>query len=202
VAAAARELASRQRIHEVIWLALLAALCCADLARPADVPQAGSVRGWTILSDSEPDALAVIEASRAYRINHLQLSHQIIEDLRQVREPKRQAFVRRLIDAAHAAGIQEVVLWDHALYDLEYYPREFRTGPNGTIDLDNPAFWAWLKADYRELLDLAPGADGLVLKNVESLRNHLVTAEDAKDAENLDSSASSVSSTVDRQARP
>ena len=35
------------------------------------------VRGWTILSDSEPDAMAVIAAARGYGINHLQLSHQI-----------------------------------------------------------------------------------------------------------------------------
>jgi hypothetical protein len=27
--------------------------------------------------------------------------------------------VRRLVDAAHVAGVQEVVLWDHALYDLD-----------------------------------------------------------------------------------
>lgn len=79
------------------------------------------VRGWTILSDREPDALAVIDAARGYGINHLQLSHQIIEDLRQIRESKRQALVHRLIDAAHRTGIQEVVLWDHALYDLDYY---------------------------------------------------------------------------------
>ena len=40
-----------------------------------------SIQGWTILSDSEPDALAVVAAARLYGINHLQLSHQIIEDL-------------------------------------------------------------------------------------------------------------------------
>jgi hypothetical protein len=185
MAEASRELASRQRICEVIWLTLLAAFLSVALAPPADGPLAGSIRGWTILSDSEPDALAVIQASRAYRINHLQLSHQIIEDLRQIREPKRQAFVRRLIDAAHAAGIQEVVLWDHALYDLEYYPKEFRTGPNGTIDLDNPAFWEWLKADYRKLLDLAPGANGLVLTFIETgaraERQHSTTLLTAQD---------------------
>lgn len=29
-----------------------------------------------------------------------------------------------------------------------YYPARFRTGPGGTLDLDDPAFWAWLKQDY------------------------------------------------------
>ncbi len=127
-----------------------------------------TARGWTLLSNSEPDDLAVIAASRAYGINHLELSHQIVMDLREIRDPKRQGLVNRLIDAAHRVGIQEVVLWDHAFYDLDYYPERFRTGPGGTIDLDNPAFWEWLKADYRSMLDLAPHADGLVLTFIET----------------------------------
>jgi hypothetical protein len=126
------------------------------------------IRGWTILSDQEAEAQAVIAAAPAYRINHLQLSHQIVQDLREVREPDRRAKVRRLVDAAHGAGIQEVVLWDHALYDLDYYPARFRTGPGGTIDLDSAAFWEWLRQDYRELLDLVPDIDGLVLTFIET----------------------------------
>jgi len=85
-----------------------------------------------------------------------------------MRDETRRARVNRLIDEAHRAGIREVVLWDHSLYELDYYPPGFRTGPNGTIDLDNPKFWAWLKQDYRELLDLVPHADGLVLTFIET----------------------------------
>jgi hypothetical protein len=73
-----------------------------------------------------------------------------------------------LVDSAHAAGIREVVVWDHALYELAYYPSGFRTGRNGTIDLDDPAFWAWLKQDYREMLDRVPAADGIVLTFIET----------------------------------
>lgn len=76
------------------------------------------VRGWTILSDREPDALAVIEAARRYDINHLELSHEIVHDLKEVRDENKRGLTNRLTDAAHAAGIQEVVVWDHALYDL------------------------------------------------------------------------------------
>jgi hypothetical protein len=126
------------------------------------------IRGWTILSDSEPDAEVVLRAARSYAINHLQLSHQVVDELRDLRDPRRRALVRRLTNAAHEQGVQEVVLWDHALYDLDYYPAEFRTGPSGTIDLDNAAFWQWLKADYRSLLDLAPEADGVVLTFIET----------------------------------
>jgi hypothetical protein len=126
------------------------------------------VRGWTILSDSMPDALAVIDAARGYGINHLQLSHDLVHNLRDLRDAGKRAAVRKLVAAAHQAGIGEVVLWDHALYDLSYYPDEFRTGPDRTLDLDNPAFWAWLKEDYRKLLDLVPQADGIVLTFIET----------------------------------
>jgi len=122
-----------------------------------------AVNGWTILSHSEPDDLAMIAAARTYNINHLQLSHLVLSDLRQIKDDSRAAFVNRLIDAAHHAGIPEVVLWDHTLYDLDYYPAKFRTGPNGTLNLDSPEFWEWLKADYRAMLDRVPHADGLVL---------------------------------------
>ncbi|HEU4421158.1 MAG TPA: hypothetical protein VFR67_01315, partial [Pilimelia sp.] len=128
----------------------------------------GQVRGWTILSDSDAGADAVIAAARGYRINHLQLSHQIVHDLREVREPAKQAQANRLTDAAHRAGIREVAVWDHALYDLSYYPERFRTGPGGTIDLDNPEFWAWFTQDYRDMLDLLPHNDAVVLTFIET----------------------------------
>jgi hypothetical protein len=126
------------------------------------------VRGWTILSDRETDDLAVIAAAPAYAIDHLELSHQVVMDLNELRDEKKRALVNRLTEAAHAAGIQEVVVWDHALYALSYYPERFRTGPNGTIDLDDPTFWIWLKQDYRDMLDRVPAVDGIVLTFIET----------------------------------
>ena len=126
------------------------------------------VRGWTILSDHESGALAVIRAARGYDIDHLELSHELVMDLNEVRDEGKRALLNRLTDSAHAAGIREVVLWDHALYGLSYYPERFRTGPGGTIDLDDPAFWAWLKQDYRDMLDRVPKVDGIVLTFVET----------------------------------
>src|SRR5215218_7392152 len=76
------------------------------------------VRGWTILSDRESDDLAVIAAARRYDIDHLELSHQVVMDLNDVRDERKRALVNRLTDSAHAAGIREVVVWDHALYEL------------------------------------------------------------------------------------
>jgi hypothetical protein len=126
------------------------------------------VRGWTILTDHEADALATIAAAPRYEINHIQLSHEIVHNLREIKDPARCALVNRLTDAAHAAGVAEVVLWDHAFYSLNYYPDEFRTGPDRTLDLDNPKFWDWFKADYRAMLDRVPHADGLVLTFIET----------------------------------
>ena len=154
--------------HPARILLLLLALFATVPAGAEPLDAKTPVRGWTILSNSEPDAMAVIAAAKAYNVNHLELSHDIVHDLREIRDAKRQALVNRLVDAAHKSGIKQVLLWDHALYDLNYYPAEFRTGPGGTIDLDNPKFWEWFKADYRALLDLAPRADGVVLTFIET----------------------------------
>src|SRR6266540_451384 len=132
------------------------------------LPPGVAVRGWTILSNNDTGADAVIAAARQYQINHLQLSHQIVFDLRELRDPAKQAQTNRLTDAAHRAGIGEVAVWDHALYDLSYYPAEFRTGPDGTIDLDNPEFWTWFKQDYRSMLDLVPHNNAVILTFIET----------------------------------
>lgn len=127
-----------------------------------------SVQGWNILSDSYEDAMQTIAAAAEYQINHLQLSHDLVMDLREIKEKEKRSLVNKLITKAHAAGIKEVVLWDHALYSLTYYPDQFKTGPNGTIDLDKPEFWEWFKQDYRDMMKLVPEADGLVLTFIET----------------------------------
>jgi len=126
------------------------------------------IRGWNILSDSYADDIETINTAKAYNINHLQLSHRLVMDLREIRDPERNNLVNELISKAHDAGIKEVVVWDHALYDLNYYPGQFKTGPGGTINLDNQAFWEWFKKDYRDMLTLVPGVDGLVLTFIET----------------------------------
>lgn len=127
-----------------------------------------AIQGWNILSDSYEDDMVTIAAAKSYNINHLQLSHDLVMDLQEIRDPQRQKIVNDLIEEAHKAGIGEVVLWDHALYNLSYYPDKFKTGPGGTIDLDNPDFWEWFRADYRELMSLAPESDGVVLTFIET----------------------------------
>lgn len=126
------------------------------------------IEGWNILSAQEELANMVIDSSVSYEINHLQLSHHIVMDLRHVKNPKRATLVNRLTQRAHKRGIEEVCIWDHALYPLNYYPEKFRTGPDSLIDLDNPAFWQWIKNDYRNMLDLVPDIDGIILTFIET----------------------------------
>ncbi len=149
-------------------------MCAPPLAAQQATPRTGPlrdgqpVRGWTILSESHKDADVVIGATPPYKINHLELSHEIVMDLRDVYTERKRALVNQLTDSAHRAGVQEVVIWDHALYELEYYPPRFRTGPGGTLDLDNPELWSWIKQDYRTMLDLVPHVDGIVLTFIET----------------------------------
>ncbi|MFL5619165.1 MAG: hypothetical protein ACJ79A_12340 [Gemmatimonadaceae bacterium] len=61
------------------------------------------VRGWTILSNSEVDDFATIAAAPKYRINHLELSHEVVLDLNEVRDEKKRGLVNRLV--GHPAEI-------------------------------------------------------------------------------------------------
>lgn len=135
---------------------------------PANPIAGDSIRGWIILSDHTDNAIETIKAAGKYNINHLQLSHQIVHDLREVKDESVAQQVNQLTHLAHSEGINEVLVWDHSFYPLDYYPARFKTGPHGTIDLDNPEFWAWYKEDYRRMLDLVPEVDGLILTFIET----------------------------------
>ncbi len=156
------------RIHAFAAAALLSAAAHAEDFRPAPLADGEPVRGWMILSDSLTDGLRVIERAPDYDINHLQISHHVVHDLRHVRDERRRGIAHVFTEAAHEAGIQEVVLWDRVLYYMGYYPDRFKTGPDGTIDLDNPEFWEWFKDDYREMLDLVPDIQGIILTFIET----------------------------------
>jgi hypothetical protein len=142
--------------------------CLSLLALPVNGQNPSQVRGWTILSSNYDGAITTIDAAKSYNINHLQLSDRIVMNLNQVRNRKKQALINDLVSHSHKAGIKEVVIWDHALYPLAYYPDKFKTGAKGTLDLDNPAFWEWFKQDYRDLMKLVPEVDGLVLTFIET----------------------------------
>ncbi len=125
------------------------------------------VRGWNILSDNLEKGVKAINSSMDYGINHLQLSHKLIMDLKDVRDDEKLTKTTILIDKARQAGIKDIFLWDHALYKLDYYPDEFKN-EDGLINLDNPKFWEWFKKDYKSMLDKVPNIDGIVLTFIET----------------------------------
>ena len=45
----------------------------------------GNVRGWIILSDNMDRAIRTIKTAKEYNINQLQLSHEIIHDLKAIK---------------------------------------------------------------------------------------------------------------------
>ncbi len=129
---------------------------------------APQIRGWTLLSDNYEKAISAIQKATSRGINHLQLSHHLVHKLKHLEDPAKRAGINFLIDTAHAEGIEEVCIWDHSLYWPGYYPDRFKTGPGGTLDLDNEDFWDWFRRDYKRLLELAPEADGIVLTFIET----------------------------------
>ncbi len=156
-------------MKNIILLLLLIPFSCSEKPNePKSLKDNEIVKGWIILSDNVQEDLFVIDKAPDYDINHLQISHDLIHSLNQVRIPERLEKANILIKHAHSKGIREVVLWDRSLYNLDYYPDQFKTGPNGTIDLDNTSFWEWLKDDYREMLDLVPDIQGLILTFIET----------------------------------
>jgi hypothetical protein len=148
------------------FLSLTLVFVCQITVTKSQIPS--KVRGWNILSDSYLDDIVTIDAAKSYNINHLQLSHELVMDLQDIRDTKKQKLVNDLISKAHNSGIKEVVVWDHALYNLKYYPDKFKTGPDGTLNLDNPDFWNWFRQDYRDMLKLVPDVNGLVLTFIET----------------------------------
>lgn len=126
------------------------------------------VRGWNILTDHTPTANRTLKFASEYRINHLQLSHRICHDLKDVKHQWNRNIVNDLTKKAHEQGIKEVVVWDHALYDLDYYPNRYKVNNNSQINLDDQGFWRWFKKDYRKMLDKIPDVDGIVLTFIET----------------------------------
>lgn len=131
-------------------------------------PRQEQVRGWTVLSDQREAVLETIRrGARKYDINQIQLSHEILMDLREIRDESTRELVADLTESAREESIDEVAIWDHSLYDKEYYPDRFKT-KNGEIDFDDPGFWEWFRTDYQAMLERCPDIDALILTFIET----------------------------------
>jgi len=168
------------KLYQSLLLSLLF-LSCKDEVQPKY-----TYRGWNFLSNNKELNLEKFDSAAAWGINHLELSHyQLCHDLKDLRDNKRREDVNFFITEAHKRGIKNVYIWDHAFYDMSYYPDQFKVDSKGEIDfkhhtthflggmekqldLDNPSFWQWVYNDYDSLLALAPEIDGIVLTFIET----------------------------------
>ena len=126
------------------------------------------IRGWNILSDNIEIAEETIYHAKNYNINHLQLSHHLIHNLKEVSEKNKLKTIKHLTTLAHNEGIEKVFIWDHALYNKSYYPREFFNKKTDQLNLDNQDFWKWFKEDYKNKLEKIKMIDGIVLTFIET----------------------------------
>lgn len=136
--------------------------------RPYNISGKIGIRGWNILSDNYDHAVKTIGTAKKYNINHLQLSHNLIMDLKEIKAPDKQTLINNLINKAHHEGISEVTIWDHALYSLDYYPDQFKINGINKLDLDNKEFWDWFRNDYRNMIKQIPHVDGIILTFIET----------------------------------
>ena len=100
-------------MKDIIRLVLVFFFAISIPCKGEDVP----IKGWIILSDNMDNAIATIKAAKGYKINHLQLSHQIIHNLMEVKNESVRNLVRNLTRLAHQEGIGEVLVWDHSFYE-------------------------------------------------------------------------------------
>ena len=126
------------------------------------------IRGWNILSDNIDIAEETIYHAKNYNINHLQLSHHLIHNLKEVSDKSKLKKIKHLTTLAHSVGIEKVFIWDHALYKKSYYPSKFFNENTDQLNLDNQDFWRWFREDYKNKLEKIKMIDGIVLTFIET----------------------------------
>ena len=153
-----------KKIIVLVSALMILTACTENNERPV------AIRGWNILSHHFENGCTVINAAKDYQINHLELSHHLILDLRHVRIDWRRETTNNLIDSAHRAGIKDVFVWDRAFYPLNYYPNRFMVDSvsDRRLNMDDPEFWKWFREDYREMFSLVPQVDGIVFTFIET----------------------------------
>lgn len=145
-----------------------------------------TVRSWNFLSNHKENNLRKLDLAANLGINHIDLSHyQLCHFLKDVRDGKKRDDINFLAEEAHKRGIKDVYVWDHAFFDMSYYPdcfkikskgdldfshhtAHFEGGINEQLNLDDPEFWKWIYQDYDSLLALVPDINGIVLTFIET----------------------------------
>lgn len=92
-------------------------------------------RGWNLLSNHRENGLQTLDAAAENGVNHLELSHyQLCHFLSDMKKEKNREDVNFFIKEAHKRGIEDVFIWDHAFYNIDYYPQKFKVKSKGNQD--------------------------------------------------------------------
>ena len=175
-------------MKQLLYLGILifGSLACQEIPPTTDDQERYEMRGWNILSSHHSNGMRTIDTAAVYGANYIELSHyQLCHFLKDLRNEKNRSAVNTLAKEAHESGIEKVFLWDHAFYEMDYYPNKFKVpadttedfkhhakhfegGVHEQLNLDDPTFWQWVYQDYDSLLALAPGIDGITLTFIET----------------------------------
>jgi len=116
-----------------------------------------TVNGWLVHWPDPAYLNRVLEAAPGYKINHLELSHDIIMQVDEATEdPKRGELIQSVAKRARAKGIKSYI-WAHEINTRD---------KNAPLDPDVPegkAFWEKRREAYRRTLRACPSVAGVVL---------------------------------------
>ncbi len=123
--------------------------------------------GWQFHERNVVKVAEAMERAPDYGVNFVVFSHELFRHVDEyLQSPERQAEIAALARTAKKKGL-DYWLWVHELDDI---PAQFRSGKaaGGRVEFDDPALFVYLKQRYERLLDLNPGARGLILTFHES----------------------------------
>ncbi|MGD8240000.1 MAG: hypothetical protein PVH68_15700, partial [Armatimonadota bacterium] len=141
-------------------LLMLPSICAFGLACvcPAVAQAPQPVFGWQFHTHDMAYLRRAIDRAAEDGVNHVQLSHGIIDDIEDLFEHEGLAAdIEELATRAHGHGMK-VFVWTH---ELEAVPDGLKS--DGKVNLDGPALWRWLRGKYERAFDLVPSIDGVIL---------------------------------------
>jgi hypothetical protein len=126
-----------------------------------DEPEPARIGGWILSTDNLTIVELTLKSAEEYQPQILILSDEIFNSLQQLTDPVFKRNILTLVRKVHKAKIKEVILSDPGWYGIGAYPDSLKT--NGAMNLDQKAFWAWLRNYYSNAMKLLPEADGIVV---------------------------------------
>jgi hypothetical protein len=135
----------------LLWLDRTGAVRAAGPADPLPV------RGWLVHSPDRAYLERVLKAAEGYRINHLELSHDVIMNADQIpASAERARLIEEVAAAAAKRGIKTYI-WGHEL-NVRGADPELDPGSDA-----GRAFWEGRRAAYEQALTRCPSLAGVVL---------------------------------------